>query len=329
MSRGIKMLSALDAANRPQSLQSLQQLIDTNQLVPPLRCDGKSCLTPVRFVPQRIDPKKENSVRSAYIGLTASVSSDHTVTCQYNALAQLNAILAAQSDPNFIGALDKGAKELRLLLMHNKIGGENQPAITGADSTADGRSAQRKSNNYKPTSTQLDSYLRTTADILKLRKLCEDDKLLAQTLILRFGQQKISWSDFYFEHGRYEDAWKMANKQGDACHPFAVMGTVEQFRAPADGAEHPIGWLKFRSERDKPNAKNVANSFSISVGARELAWLRAFPAGTEIIMFGVWKASKPTKNIYNVPSDPPRQITYSNHGLILYPKFHSQLFEVS
>lgn len=327
MSKGIKMRSALDDANRQQSLQSLQQLADTGQPIPTLRCDGKNCLTPVRFVPQRLDPNKENAVRAAYIGLKSSAASDHTATCDYNALAQLNSILA-QSDRNFIKALNAGASELRLLLMHNKLGGVNQPQGSAPASAAGGSPAKGNSNNYRPSAMQLNSYLRTTADILKLRERCEEDDLLQTTLVLSFGNKKISWSEFYFEHGRYEDAWAMADSRKDACHPFAIMGTVEQFRPPAADAQYPTGWLDLHTERNKPNANNTANTYSINVGDKNWAWLSLIPAGSKIIVFGVWKVTPPKKSLYNVPSDPPREITYFNHTLTLYPKFHAQLLVI-
>lgn len=330
MSKGIKMLSALDGSNRTQTLESLQLLADNLLAIPALRCDGKGCLVPVRFVPKGVkdNPGKEPSERKAYIGLTAAVASDHKATCQYNASEQLKQILVAQSDSNFIDALNTGASELRLLLLHNKLGGKDQPETAPPESSITGASSQPKSTNYQPTATQLDSYLRTTADILKLRERCEADDLLSQTLTLRFGTRVIRWSDFYFEHGRYENAWKMAHNRGATCHPFAIMGTVEQFRPPEAGVKNRNGFLDLHSERNKPNADNIAHTFSISIGDRKSAWLNALPNNAEIIVFGVWTVTKPKENIVIIDSDPPREITYMNHALTLYPKFHTQLFRV-
>ena len=106
MSKGIKMLSAIDALHRSHTLETLQTQEDNNQTTPPLFCDGGHCLVPVRFVPRgmRNNPGKEPSDRAAYIGLTAATTSDHKPGCKYDALGQLKVIVADQSDSDFISS---------------------------------------------------------------------------------------------------------------------------------------------------------------------------------------------------------------------------------
>ncbi|MFW9078833.1 hypothetical protein ACOI9X_06055 [Pseudomonas sp. P2757] len=329
MGKGIKMVSAVDTYDQPHTLETLQHKHDNHQTIPALLCDGGSCKVPVRFVPRglRNNPGKEPSDIAAYIGLTAGAESDHKGGCKYDALGQLRTIIAAQSDPDFIGAIDEGQVELRLLLLHNSLGGKS---IAAADNAllSTGSAAPRRPSGYQATGNKLDSYLRTTSDILKLRARCEADDVLKNNLILRFGDKRIRWSEFFFEHDRYEDAWKMANRRGAQCHPFAIAGTVNQLRSPKEGSKHVIHFLNLRSEYNRADSENTVNSFDISVGDRDATWLKKFPKDTEIIIFGVWSVNAPRESPPNQGSAAQRVTTFVNHGLTLYPKFHRQLLKV-
>lgn len=328
MGKGIKMVSAVDTYNQPYTLENLQQKHDNHQTVPALLCDGGGCKVPVRFVPRglRNNPGKEPSDRAAYIGLTAGAESDHKPGCKYDALGQLKTIIADQSDPDFIGAIDHGQFELRLLLLHNSLGGKS---LAGSEHTpsSTGDSATRRPSVYQASGNKLDSYLRTTSDILKLRERCEADDVLKNNLILRFGDKKIRWSEFYFEPDRYEDAWKMAHRRGNQCHPFAIAGTVKQLKAPKDGSKQVNHYLNLHSEYNRADAEDIVNTFDISVGSTEAAWLAKFSEDTEIIMFGVWSVGSPRKNPYR-KGTADKVTNFVNHGLTLYPKFHRQLLKV-
>lgn len=330
MSKGIKMLSAVDAFRRPHTLESLQTQEDNKQTIPGLFCDGGDCLVPVRFVPRgmRNNPGKEPSDRAAYIGLTAATTSDHKPGCKYDALGQLKLIVADQSDRDFMGALDAGKSELRLLLLHNRLGGKTLSGVETPNQPPAGSAQTRQPTTYHLTDKKLDSYLRTTTDILKLRERCEADDVLRANLVLRLGEKKIRWSEFFFEPDRYEEAWGMVRRLDAQCHPFAIVGTVERLSSPKPGATQVNSYLNLVPERNSTDEHNVKHTFNVSIGHRESEWLEKLPAGTEIIAFGVWSATAPTSNDVPQRKDPGKLMTYVNHGLTLYPKFKAQIIEL-
>lgn len=331
MSKGIKMLSAVDALRRPHTLESLQTQEDNKQTIPVLFCDGGDCLVPVRFVPRgmRNNPGKEPSDRAAYIGLTAATTSEHKPGCKYDALGQLKVIVADQSDRDFIGALDAGKSELRLLLLHNRLGGKTLSGVETPIPASSASAHSRHPTTYQLTDKKLDSYLRTTADILKLRERCETDEVLRATLVLRLGDKKIRWSEFFFEPDRYEEAWAMVRRRGAQCHPFAIMGSVERLSLPKTGSTQVNSYLNLAAERNLTDDRNVKHTFNVSIGHRDSEWLETLPAGTEVIAFGVWSATAPTSNDVPQRKDPGKLMTYVNHGLTLFPKFKAQIFQPS
>ncbi len=324
MGKGIKMSSALDALGHPHTIEALQTLSDHNRTIPSLVCDGGNCRAPVRFVPRGLVNRsgKEPFDRAAYIGLTAGRDSDHKPGCKYDALGQLKTIVAAESDPDFIGALNAGASELRLLLLHNNLGGKSLSGAQFTTSATDGSATQRQPKLYQPSGKKLASYLRTTADLLKLRERCEADDELAQHLVLRFGTKKIRWSDFFFEKNRYEDAWRMQQRLGSECHPFAVVGTVDRVYVPDEGSGRVMSYLNLTAKYERPDAENVTSVFKVSVGDKDSEWLQTLGKGTEVIVFGVWSSGSPEKRASGSK-------IYLNHTLTLYTKFKEQLVVVA
>ena len=115
------MRSAHDRHRVNYPVDNLQTLHDNRQSIPDLFCDHIPCSCTVRFVP-RSQQNRANRIEPidipAYIGLTSS--SEHITGCRYDAAGKITAIVA-QSDPNFLKALDDGKRELRLLALHNGL----------------------------------------------------------------------------------------------------------------------------------------------------------------------------------------------------------------
>jgi hypothetical protein len=171
MGKGIKMRSAQDRHGNPYSVEALQAMHDRQQTIPDLICDHPPCGCDLRFVP-RYQQNRANRIEPidvpAYIGLTSD--SEHITGCRYDAPGRITAIVA-QSDPDFIKALDDGKRELRLLALHNGLGGRSLSGVTsapGGKATA-GAPSGNKTTNFTQTEEKLSSYLRTTADLVALR----------------------------------------------------------------------------------------------------------------------------------------------------------------
>ena len=233
MGNGIKMRSAVDKPGNPYSTATLQSLHDEGKPIPELFCADPACRKTVRFVP-RHQQNRKNLVKPvdvpAYIGLTSG--SAHQNGCRFDADKRIT-VIVNESDPNFLKPIAAGQHELRLLLLHNGLsnqpisgGNPNVPPVTGSNSVTKG---------YAPSGKKLDAYLRTTADLLELRELCDSDADLARRLTIRFGGKSIRWSDFYFEKDDYREAWTAVKRSAGQLHPIALLGEVKSIVLPKAG----------------------------------------------------------------------------------------------
>jgi len=331
MGKGIKMRSAQDRHGNPYSVEALQAMHDRQQTIPDLICDHPPCGCDLRFVP-RYQQNRANRIEPidvpAYIGLTSD--SEHITGCRYDAPGRITAIVA-QSDPDFIKALDDGKRELRLLALHNGLGGRSLSGVTsapGGKATVVAPSGN-KTTNFTQTEEKLSSYLRTTADLVGLRALCESDALLAAELILRFGTKRIIWSQFFFEQERYDDAWELIKAGGANAYPIALAGIVKSHHAPSPGAKYKSCFLNCRPLYRRTDDADRLDVFEASVAHPDGKWLASFPVGTEIVMFGIWKFAEAVETQRKNPRDPSRTTTFVTHKLTLQPKFKRQLIEVS
>lgn len=327
MSKGIKMLSALDAQGARHTIDSLQTKYDNKQAIPTLRCDSPKCGKAVRFVKRHTKNRKDRVEPihvPAYIGLSSG--SEHVLGCRYDAPGRLKLILAAASDPNFLHALDDGKRELRLLILHQGLKGRGASgnAATPPKDSTDASTPQRPTG-FRATHQQLDSYLRTTTDLLALRAACDDDALLAEQLTLRFGKHTVAWDQFFFESGRYDEVWEKLAPEAGYDMPLAIMGTVLSHVAPPAGATYTTTYLNCERQENHTDAPNTREYFEVSLGHKDGAWLRTFPAGTQIVMFGLWRRGRTTESVKPHKRDPSRIMTYITHKLSLSPSSKRQL----
>lgn len=331
MSKGIKMLSAVDAQGTTHTVDDLQRRHDDGQAMPPLCCDSPRCGCAVRFVKRhsknrqdRIDPIQV----PAYIGL--SRGSEHVLGCRYDAPGRLKLILAAASDPNFMHALDDGKRELRLLILHQGLKGHcpsGNSAVTAP--TPAGGACSPQSTGYQPTALQLDSYLRTTTDLLALRAACENDALLAAQLTLRLGNNTVAWSDFFYESGRYDEVWERLAPGNHSEMPLALVGTIKSHGSPPQGASYATHYLNCTAQYNRTENPNQQEYIEVSVGHTDAAWLRGFAVGSEVVMFGLWRRGKTTTTRKAHPRNTTREMIYVTHKLSLTPVSKRQLAAVA
>ncbi|NCE89402.1 hypothetical protein [Pseudomonas sp. L13] len=327
MSKGIKMLSAVDAQGVSYTVDELQTRYENAQSIPILFCDDDKCRHAVRFVKWHTQDRKNRVAPvqvPAYIGL--SRGSEHVLGCRYDAPGRLKLILAAASDPNFMHALDDGKRELRLLILHQGLqdltasGNAATPAPPPPGSTA----AQRPTG-FRATKEQLDSYLRTTTDLLALRAACEDDELLAANLTLKLGKHTIAWHDFLYESGRYDEVWDKLAPDSEYELPLALIGTVRSHKAPPAGATYTTTYLNCESQLNRTDDPNRREYFEVSVSHAEDEWLRQFLVDSQLIMFGLWKRGATSTSRKPHPYDESRVMTYVTHKLRLSPMSKRQL----
>lgn len=328
MGNGIKMRTAVDAHGTPYAIEELHATHDAKITLPDLLCPDPICRKTVRFVPRHQQNRKgriEPVDVPAYIGLTSG--SEHADGCRYDAAKRI-AVIVDQSDPDFVGALHEGKRDLRLLVLHNGLSGKplsgNAPV---SPDTAPATGLGKATKQFIPSGKKLDSYLRTTADLLELRKLCESDALLAAQLTLRFGPKRIAWNDFFFARDRYDEAWELLQKAGGNAHPIALVGEVKSHYSPKPDAKYRNTFLNCRALYRKTDTPNTLDSFEVSVTHLDAAWLGSFPASTNIIMFGLWEYKDAEVNSAKDANDQSRTVTYITHKLTLKPKFKQQIIK--
>lgn len=322
MGKGIKMRSALDRNEKVWSVEALQALHDEQREVPDLVCARLPCGCAVRFV-HRYQQNRSNRIEPidvpAYIGLTSD--SGHIVGCRYDAPGRLTAIVA-DSDRDFIRTLETGKRKLRLLVLHNGLRGKGlsgtRPMSTG---TATGTSGGNTTLDVTQSEKKLSSYLRTTADLVALRALCESDAFLASELGLRFGTRRIAWKEFFFDRERYDDAWELVRAGGSNAFPIALAGTVRTHHTPSPGGKYRNTFLNCHALYRKTDNFDRVETFEASVAHEDGKWLADFPAGTDIVMFGIWRVLGRVEKEGKDRRNPSRIVTYVTHKLMLEPKF--------
>lgn len=324
MGSGIKMRSAVDAAGNTFSLDKLQGNHDAGIPQPTLFCSDNVCNVPVRFV-HRHQQNRKNLTEPvdvpAYIGLTSG--SSHMEGCRFDASSRITAIVAS-SDSNFVVQLAAGKHELRLLLLHNGL--SNKP-ISGANPTIPLPVAGAKSvtTQYVSSGQKLDSYLRTTADLLELRELCDSDADLAKRLTLRFGSKQIRWSEFFFEKDGFADAWQVLKGSKGKLHPIALVGEVKSINPPPPGSVYTSTYLNCKPAYNKTGEVNKVDVFEVSVQHKDQKWLAAFPIGSLVLMFGLWEYKDAVERTSKGKDPTKPSVTYVTHKLILRPNFMQQL----
>ncbi len=327
MGNGIKMRSAVDGKDQPYTVETLQAAHDAKQSIPDLLCLDPSCRKAVRFVPRHQQNRKNRMEPidvPAYIGLTSG--SKHADGCRFDASKRIGVIVDA-SDKDFIAALEDGKRELRLLVLHNGLSGRSLSGAPVAVPGTPAGSGAGGTKQYTASGNKLDSYLRTTANLLELRELCESDALLASQLSLRFGTKRIAWDNFFFEQDRFDDAWELMKKTGSNAHPIALVGEVRTLHSPPPGAKYKSSFLNCHSRYRKTDQADIVDTFEVSVMHNDAGWLASFPPGTNIIMFGLWEYKEAVGNSAKDPKDATRMVTYVTHKLTLRPKFKQQVLQ--
>ncbi len=283
----------------------LQKRHDAQQTLPTLLCDG--CNVPVRFVPEHSRPGVDRAPPlhfPAYLALNKGTG--HLPGCRYIAASHLQALLAAGGDPEFLPTLDDGKHELRLLILQQALKrGSAGPALLPADAPFDG-------------------HLRTLNDLLILQAMCEDDTLLTAQLTLRLGKKRVDWANFLYGQDRYDEAWERLGSASSEL-PLALLGTVRSHRTPQPGDPHRVTFLNCAPKYQHTGVTDRRDFYEVSVGHTDTAWLKSFPVGAEIVMFGLWRQGRSSTASRPHPTDPRRTITSITHKLALRPSFTGQL----
>lgn len=294
MSREITMRRAVGTHGTLHRIEDLQKRHDAKQTLPTLFCDSEGCNAPVRFMPAQGIIRLEKGAA-------------HQPGCRYDAPGHLQSLLAAGADAAFLPAGVDGKHELQLLTLQQVL--------------KRGASAMQTSDHA------FDRNLAIVSDLLVLRAMCPDDALLADQLTLRLGKKKVDWRNFFYEQDRYDEAWERLGSTSTEL-PLALVGTVRSHRSPQPGASSGATWLNCAPKYQLTDVTDRRDFYEVSVGHDDAPWLRSFPVGAEIVMFGLWRQGKTTTSSRPHPTDPRRTISSVTYKLALWPGFKRQLVAV-
>jgi len=304
MGKGIKMCSAKDLHGRRHTIKDLQTLVEDGGAAPPLCCEICSCA--VTFV-KRYNKQEHTEVRE-HIRLMPG--SEHQDSCDYNVSGRLK-IIAADSDPYFLKEIGEGKQELRLLILHNNL----DECSLSIEKEAPGRTSSSKLGIEVKAfkKNRLNSYLRTTRAILKLRLMCADDDSLASELSLKWkGGKTIPWKNFFFGSERLNEAWKII-KDNNQPYPITLIGKVKSIKPYAN-----VQFLNCEPKKYEADKVQRIPAFEISLRHHDASFFDEFPPDTEIVMFGIWKA-------YDSKINTSSGRIYVNHKLMLSPRYKQQI----
>ena len=312
----MKMRRALGTHGTVHRVVDLQKRHDEKQTLPTLLCADDGCGASVRFVAAH-ERSQADGTPPIHVPACIALSkgAEHQPDCRYNAPGRLQAILANPADPEVLHALDDGRHELRLLVL--------QQAMKRAG-TAQSQSGQSAKLGQDAVGSPLDRSLQAVMDLLVLRALCGDDDLLAAQVTPRLGKKRVDWSSLFYAQARYDTAWERLGAASNEL-PMAFVGTVRSHRLPQTGSSYGATYLNCAPKYNRIGNTDRNDYFEVSVGHEDAAWLQSFPAGAEIVMFGLWRLGKSATATRPHPKDPRRTITHVTHKLILWPGSKAQV----
>lgn len=302
MSGQIKMRRAIGSHGTVHGIDGLQQRYDAAQTLPSLFCDSPGCAAAAIFVPAQPQTRATAAGTPPLPGcIVLAKGAVHAAGCRYDVPAHLATVLDAVADPALVQRLDDTHHELRLLGLHQGL----------------------KRGGGAP----LEQPLRPLMDLLVLRALCGNDTLLAERVVLRLGKKKLAWDAFFYEPARYDAAWARLDAASTEV-PMALLGTVRSHRSPPTGTGFSATYLNCAPKYQQTGVMDRREFYEVSVGHDDAAWLKGFPVGAEIVMFGLWRQGNSHTATRPHPTDARRTITNVTHKLALRPVSRLQLARV-
>lgn len=307
---GIKMSVAIDAAGTPWRAETYTK----GQGKDPLKCEKCPALIHHKVAHPR-ERDSESTIIPAHFALNPLER--HASNCKY-AVDQEIKIIARESE-KLIETISNGKYRLRLVMFRDAFNA-HQPAISGRGTKT---STNQKSTTYERASGEkLAGYINTAKRILELRAICDNDNEIAEHLELLFEDNTIiPWSQFYFETEQHLNAF-YAVLHNTVQHPFAMHGTVKSKQSYKN--KFIINLEKPRYLKDSEDGENGIG-IDVSIWTENENWLNGIEVGSEVVIFGPWRATSGIKE----PAKKQRGFnTYLTNKLRLTLKVPSQIIRV-
>lgn len=205
--------------------------------------------------------------------------------CPYNTKGAVE-IIARDSDPNVLKALDDEKYEFSLQVLHkpenssHKNSNRKTDRINNIQDSPKGKKITRKG-----TAT---SYIKTLTQILTLKAKLEGNEDISSFLRLNYRGKRIKWNEFYFEEDGYISAYQIVGNEKSS-YPMCFHGIIskiipshEKFKYPKIKLHSPYCELK--------DEITPIPSLELLVADKMLDFPN-YPENQEVLVYGVVKTS--------------------------------------
>jgi hypothetical protein len=282
---GVKMGWAFDSTGYEWAADLYHKGLGT----PPLRC--KFCPAAVTHNPFHSRDLDEKSILvPAYFKLLSGER--HSPGCTFAVQEEVTKIVRESKD--LFESIRDGEYRLRLAMIKDALVemSSKPPQKNGGQNEA--QEKDRVRTTYVKASGKLPGYINSAKRVLKLRALCDDDSEIAKHLELVFeGNTVIHWPQFYFEATRHLEAFNTIVRN-TVQHPIALHGYVGSKRiGVGKNGQSVLNLQKDRYQQDPQNSENGIG-VEVSVWAKDATWYSGIDEGDEIVVLGLWNATKKT-----------------------------------
>ncbi len=285
---GIKMPEAYFATTRQIITVKQAQRMGLKTLSGRISCAEKDCSARLRFVDTYVKGEERETPVAAHFSLISSITSPHSEDCRYNLDAQVR--IAAREAPNLLYSLRNGTHEFRLHVLSDVL--QNKMVPNDASGSAPNANDSRPTSVEYQTQGSLSAYLSTANRIAVLAARVEDNEDLARRIKLRFRDEAIPWTDFYFDEENFLRCFRYVRQR--SYQPICVTGEIKAI-------EEPNGTRKFKTIRLKPPRRdNTSDLLDIPIVHLnfdpELMYLASnLSVGDRVVVYGHALASAKTK----------------------------------
>lgn len=148
--------------------------------------------------------------------------------CPYNTEGAVE-VIARDSDPNVLRALNNNKYEFSLQILHKpELSEVTSTPIIDSIETQSKKRPKGKTYIRKGTAS---SYIKVLHQVLALREKLEEDSELASLIVLNYRGKKVKWSDFYFEEDQYIAAYSLVEDIKEQ-HPMCFQGVISKVVRP-------------------------------------------------------------------------------------------------
>lgn len=260
-----------------------------------LSCAEEDCSARLKFVDTYVKGEEYETTVAAHFSLISSTTSPHAENCDYNLEAQVR--VAAREAPNLLYSLRNGTCEFRLHVLADALQSKVASNDTGGGAR-NGRDVSPTSLEYHTQGT-LSAYLSSASRIAVLAARVEDNQDLSRRIKLRFRDEAIPWTDFYFDEENLRRCFQYVRQR--PYQPICVTGEIKAIEEPNDTRKFKTIRLK-SPQRDAKAETSYVPIIHLNFDPDHMYLASNLSVGNRVVVYGHALASAKAKG----------QVTFQN-----------------